>query len=509
MYRPSRDVLLLLIHHHFSAGSTSSTDPPLGLEISQYLRTTILDHDYSISLILVAEWLEVLLLKSRLVPSNFVAHLYLCSDTFLRDERLKFLILTSIVSAVIPYGRILSPEMEAGLRAWWITHLVFVDHDIDIISQCLCQSFYEDRDQINVPAIITSSVNIRSALGFALAERQHYRQAQSVLSACLSDTSNSWPADSPTRHFLLAEFLNCSNLLGDQAQAESAARQTMQRPWIGNRFDVVCLKIALADSYICQGKYNMAMEVLTEIPRDSSLSIDVQLRVGLRLTKVEQRLAKEGAIPMVNTKFVEQFVDAKKNITESLRRECLEETLSVVVEAGQQLTNAFTVEKLNKVIEGYLGCTSNNWRVEAIRKALKPKPPDPLNNSDEDDQQPPYDSSQGWGKSVLEPGIYIEGQEGDIYTILNNQSIYYLSGHGLRDDGKEVRRMKPLPSSPTIESRFLRAATTLTSKINPFKRNRKRKKIIYPWHRRKMLPRREPAELDGRSVAYRMSPQPR
>ena len=357
------------------------------------------------------EWLEILVYESRVSKSNFVAHLDSCPHTFLCDERFKFLILTSIDSAVIPCGFALGAEIVAELREWWIAHLVFANRDIDTISQCLWQSFYKAKDHISVPALMPTNVGVKSALGFALAERQHFRQAQFVLSTCLSDTHVPWPTDSPTRHLLLTEFVNCSNLLGDQAHAESAALQAMQRSRVDNRFDMTCLKIALADSYISQCKYEMAMEVLTDIPENMSLSNDVLLRIALRLTKAQRRLAREAAKPTVNTKSIEQFVDVHENIPELLRIECLEETLSVVVDAGRPLTDDLTVREVlptNEAIETHLAATPNNWRVNAIRDALDSSHPLPVEAGDENtvnNQRLPQDLSQAWDGSVSEPGV--------------------------------------------------------------------------------------------------------
>lgn len=363
------------------------------------------------SIILLVEWLEVLISESRASKSNFLAHLESCSQTFLYDERLKFLILISIDSAVIPCGCTLSAEIAAALRESWIAHLVFAGRDVDTISQCLWQSFYRAKDQISVPGLMITNVSVKSALAFALAERQHYRQAQFALSTCLSDTNDAWPSDSPTRHLILTEFVNCSNLLGDQAQAESAARQAMQRSHIDNRFDVTCLKIALADSYISQCKYKMAIEMLTEMSENTSLSKDVLLRIALRLTKAKRRLARETAMPIVNTNLTERFVDAQENIPESLRIEYLEETLSIVVNAGRPLADALTVGEVpptHEAIQTHFAGAPDNWRVDAIREALDSSTPLPFEDGDENtinNQQLPQDSSQAWDESVPEPGL--------------------------------------------------------------------------------------------------------
>ena len=417
------------MYHQFSAGITGSRDPALGPEISQYLRTTTLHDDRLTSLILLVEWLEVLVFESRVPKSNFSAHLESCSYTFLHDERLKFLILTSIDSAVIPCGCSPSAEITEELREWWIAHLVFASRDLDTISQCLWQSHYKAKDWVSVPALMTTNFNVKSALGFALAERQHYRQAQFVLSTCLSDT-DSWPADSPTRHLLLTEFVNCSNLLDDSVQAESVARQVMQRSHMDNRFDIACLKIALADSYISQCKYKMAIELLTEIPENTSLSNDVMLRIALRLTKAKRRLARE-EMPIAYNDLAERLIDAQENIPEPLRIEYLEEMLSVVVDAGRPLTDASTVRDApptNEAFEAHLAAMPNNWRVHAIRGALGYSNPMPFEDGDENtvnSQQLPHDLSQAWDESLPEPGfVYLSS---DSYQISRELTIRVLA----------------------------------------------------------------------------------
>ena len=383
---------------------------------------------------LLVEWLEVLVFESHVSKSNFLAHLESCSQTFLCDERLKFLILINVDSAMIPFSCTFSPEIAAELREWWTANLVFAGRDADTISHCLWQSLFKAKDQICIPALTTTNASVKSALAFALAERQHYRQAQFVLSTCLSDTHDTWPTDSPTRHLLLTEFVNCNNMLGDQAQAESAARQALQRSHIDNRFDIACLKIALADSYIGQCKYEMAIEVLTEIAEYKSLSNDVLLRIALRLTKAKRRLAREAEIPIVNivnTNLIERFIDAQENIPESLRMECLEETLFVVVNAGRPVADALTagdVPPTHELIEAHLAGASNNWRIDAIRKALDSSNPLPFEDGDENpisddtllqalgqawawdddaylNKPPPQTPTKAWDENVPESGL--------------------------------------------------------------------------------------------------------
>ena len=400
-----RDILLLLIYYRFSAGTTGSRDPPLGPEISQYLRTTTLHDGRLTQLMLLVEWLEDLVSQSRVSKSNFLAHLGSCSQAFLCDERLKFLILTSVDSVLSPSGCTFSAEIAAELREWWMVNLVFAGRNVDTISQCLWQSIHMAKDQISVPALMTTDVSVKSALGFALAERQHYRQAQSVLSACLSETHDLWPTDSPTRHLILAEFVNSSNLLGDYAQAESAARQAMQSLHVDSRFDMTCLKIALADSFISQSKYKMAIKALTEIPGNTPLSNDVLLRIALRLTKAKRRLAREAATPTVDTNLIDWFVSAGE-IPESLRIECLEEALSVVVDATRALADALTVgevQRAQEAIQAHLARAPKNWRADAVREALDFTNPLSFEEGEmntANDQELPRDLSQAWDRDV-------------------------------------------------------------------------------------------------------------
>ena len=154
----------------------------------------------------------------------------------------------------------------------------------------------------------------------------------------------------------------------------------------------------------------MALEVLTEIPKHTSLSNDVLLRIVLRLTKAKRRLARK-AMPIAYTNLAERLVDAQEDIPESLRIECLEEILSVIVDAGRQLTDASTVRDTpptNETIEAHLAAMPNNWRVNAIREALGSSNPLPFEDGDENtvnSQQLPHDLSQAWDESAREPGF--------------------------------------------------------------------------------------------------------
>ena len=409
-----RDLLLLVIYRRVYAGTSSTPCLPFGLEISQYLHiSSPIERLSLISVMLFVEGLDRLMLDPGVSQASLIAHLDSCSPNILNDQYTRFLIFISMDSTICLQNNAQSANNTSILRDWWKANRVTDGCTTDTITEVLWQSRSASRI-IPVQSIEGLDSSVRSALAFALAQRQYLSQAQSVLEGCLVHARNAWPADSPTRSLLYTELVNCSNALGYEAQGESSASQALAQadePHLAYRFDTICLKIALADSYIGQRKYSIACELLVDIVEHTTLSDGLYLRATLRLSKARRRLARQEATSVANTELLKDLLGRSGNVLQSLKLEYLEEAYSVIVDTSRLVSSAYAVRDLlhdfranNVEFPG----APEDWRVSAIEAALDSDavPHDEIfNNGDDGEvdrhQGAPYTSQNG--PQPLEP----------------------------------------------------------------------------------------------------------
>jgi len=292
------------------------------------------------------------------------------------DPRMRFLIFSGIENALISHGVRESATKTSTLRNWWQGQKVFDVCTLDRLTKVLWQARSGTTISLASVAMVLDH-DIRSALGFTLAQRQCLSEARSVLGDCIIRAQGLWPGDSPTRVLLLTEFINCSNTLEDEIREESPATGALKHiieQDLPYRFDIICFNIALADSYIRQRDYKTALEILTDIVENAQLSNDISLRIALRLSKARRRLVRRQEVTAFHPRLLEESLARQENVPESLRFECLEETYAVATETSQRVSSD------NSAVRQILRDHSNDcgqspvvrdqWRVSAILAAL-------------------------------------------------------------------------------------------------------------------------------------------
>lgn len=370
-------MFLLLIYERLYGSTRGSPCLPFGLEISQYLRSSSRNEgDFSSSLVFLAEWLDGLNYVLEVSESSLKIHLDSWSAKVANDARMKFLVLLSIDTASISHCVRQSAGKTSTLRNWWQGQQAFGGCTTDQLTEVLWQALNGTTISLASVALV-SDHDTRSALGFALAQRQRPSEARLVLGDCIIRAQGLWPDDSPARVLLLTEFINCSNTLGDEIRGESPATEALKqiiKQDLPYRFDNICLNVALADSYIRQCDYKTASEILADIIGNAELSDDILLRIALRLSKITRRLVRAQEATVVHGKLLEKCLAKLENVPKDLRFECLEETYAVATGTGQHISS--DNNQVRQLLRNHFSdrgqppSASEQWRLSAIQATL-------------------------------------------------------------------------------------------------------------------------------------------
>lgn len=289
----------------------------------------------------LAEWLDGLNYVLEVSPLSLKTHLDLWPAKVANDPRIRFLVFLSVDTALISHCVCQSAGKISTLRNWWQGQRVFGGCPIDRLTNVLWQA--RSGTTISYASVaVALDHDARSALGFALAQRQCPSEAWSVLGDCIIRAQGLWPGDSPTQVLLLAEFINCSNILEDEILEESCATGALNHIFeqdLPYRFDVICLNIALADSHIRQRDYETALKILTDIMEHAQLSDDISLRIALRLSKAKRRFVNKQEATAVHIELLEESLAMLKKVPEHLRFESLEETYALATGISQHVSS--------------------------------------------------------------------------------------------------------------------------------------------------------------------------
>lgn len=261
-----------------------------------------------------------------------------------------------------------------------------------------------------------------------------------------------YSGDSPTRVLLLTEFINCSNTLEDEIREDSAASEALihiieqDLPY---RFDLICLGIALADSYIARRDYETASRILTDIKENARLSDDVSFRITLRLSKSRRRFVRKQEVTPSHTRLLEESFARQENIPENLRFECLEETYAVATGRIQDVSSGES--PVRHILRNHSSdhhqspSAHDQWRVSAIQATfdleIHPNPEMDNNDSDIGASEYPKERLSRWHASQ----VFLMSR-----TAKSSSSS---------DGGNNFRRQKSLKYSTQDKPRSLKSIT--------------------------------------------------
>lgn len=137
----------------------------------------------------------------------------------------------------------------------------------------------------------TMDVHTTCATASALIEIGDYTQSYQYLKMCLTVLKDGKSANSSEHFNMVNELVKCCNTLGKSSEAEALALQALKDHSLSFRPTgaVCCMRTALADSCIGQGRYDEARHILQRILAQSP-SVYLRRAVTLRLIKLERRL---------------------------------------------------------------------------------------------------------------------------------------------------------------------------------------------------------------------------
>ena len=140
---------------------------------------------------------------------------------------------------------------------------------------------------------IIGSLELKTMVGFAFSRRHMYSLAKAALIKVLPEIESSFGASSWEYGIIIAEFVKCCVLIGEEDVGEQWARQVLsQRSGIDNRADTLYIRVALADSLLASSNYEAAVEVLESLLDAVDVDASLSVKVILRLSKAQRRLGK-------------------------------------------------------------------------------------------------------------------------------------------------------------------------------------------------------------------------
>ena len=349
---------------------------PFEFQIIDYLRNPAGATSVVCGMILFVEWLEALMLGPNATAASLAAGLKSCPRDLLDDRCTTFLLFLRIDRALSLSTIAQDPDLSSTLHTLWVTSTSYNDCTADVITEALYCSRTTPLRSLS-PALTNLDIGVRSALGFALAQRRFIFQAKTVLEGCVTCAGNYWPLDSPTRSLLLAETINCDNTLGSESPGIVHAAQflmnTVERS-SACRLDIKCLQFALVDSYIRHREYAAAEKLLLSVIADTGISDEMLFCANLRLSKVKRRLAREEATSLADVELFKDLVPRVENVSASLKLEFLEEVCCTIVETKQPASLVHAVVDSvyeNAALNTHTSGGEENWRVAAIESALE------------------------------------------------------------------------------------------------------------------------------------------
>jgi tetratricopeptide (TPR) repeat protein len=140
------------------------------------------------------------------------------------------------------------------------------------------------------------TLDTRVLEGLLRSRRKQYDQAAKVLEATMVEVISQYGPCSLQVGIATAELANCYNVLRREALAELTLTKSLEMRLdssLSNRRDGIYLRLALADSFIGQAKYQDAVPILQRIIDDPDVSATFRMMSALRLTRSRRRMHED------------------------------------------------------------------------------------------------------------------------------------------------------------------------------------------------------------------------
>lgn len=187
-------------------------------------------------------------------------------------------------------------------------------------------------------------------IGFSEAKKKAFVNAADILEQTLSEVGNQCGAISLELLLVGTVLINCWNTMGREEDGESLGRYIWAS--IFNAFNTtanietphqIYLAIAMADSFLGQGKYDEAKQLLASVLNYQQVDDNIAVSATLRLLKVNRRLRDRESLSEGWSR-LEKAIKRFNEISDTLKYECIEETL-----CGLALLEAKDIPELPQV----------------------------------------------------------------------------------------------------------------------------------------------------------------
>ena len=182
------------------------------------------------------------------------------------------------------------------------------------------------------------NINLILGVSFALSRRHDFDAATKGLEYGRAYLQSCGKLATPLAVITTTELIKCYNALGQESRAQETALPVLealaQASYRDSRHDILCLRIAVADTYIGQANYERAQEELENILHDISGTTQNSLCcvAALRLNKVLRRQNKLTSQSLKADSPLGQVVANMKSVSDEAQVQCIEEFSSTVVQ---------------------------------------------------------------------------------------------------------------------------------------------------------------------------------
>ena len=182
------------------------------------------------------------------------------------------------------------------------------------------------------------NINLVLGVSFALSRRHDFDAAIKGLEYGRAYLQSFGKLATPLAVINTTELIKCYNALGQESRAQETALPVLEAlaraRYRDSRYDILCLRIAVADTYIGQANYERAQEELEEVLHDISGTTQNSLCcvAALRLNKVLRRQNKLTSQSLKADSPLGQVVANTKFVSGEAQVQCIEEFSSTVVQ---------------------------------------------------------------------------------------------------------------------------------------------------------------------------------
>jgi len=179
------------------------------------------------------------------------------------------------------------------------------------------------------------SLETRVLIAFSEAKKKSFANTADILDQSLNEIDAQYGVKSLEYLLVVVVLLNTWNVIGKEV--DGVRLGLVVWPYLFGPFHIhaiakfteqTYLMVAMADSFLGQGKYEEAKTILNRVLESPLTSNDLAMGVTLRLLKMNRRLGDRSSIPDDWTK-LKRAVKHFHSLSNSFKYECVEETVCI------------------------------------------------------------------------------------------------------------------------------------------------------------------------------------